>query len=110
MQITVVSCCELCPCGSMTRADAGGRGFGKRRVNTRILQGHPKLRFSLLLLRISFMLTDRIFRTPGIMRECFWGKKKNLNYRLLEQLPVRISSIQCFQVEVVNQGAFYLDC
>lgn len=37
------------------------------------------------------------------MREHF---EKNLNYRLLEQLPVRISSIERFQVEVVNQGAF----
>lgn len=42
------------------------------------------------------------------MRERFGEKKKkNLNYRLLEQLPVRISSIERFQAEVVNQGAFW---
>lgn len=78
--------------------DGVGRWLGKRRVNAPVFQDRPKLRISLLLLNISFMLTDGLIRTP-CNKGVFVGGGRNLNYRLLEQLPLRISSIECFRMK-----------
>lgn len=77
MQITVVSCCELCLYSGITRVHGGGRSFGKRRVNTP-LTGTPEVEvFSTFAIDLLYADKPNL-QNPWYNEGAFWKKKKKI--------------------------------